>query len=493
MPSSDYLRTTYRNVSSAIMLLLIVTLTGCATPSPEVSEDFEANWATKHYSAKAYLIPSAPEAFVRRVDLIRNAETSIDITYFSWDKDALGLILLNELKKAADRGVQVRLALDDLLVFNEQWLADIDAHHNIQIRIFNPFNSRKMGWLGRATDFQLNQDKLDNRLHEKYFNVDHHTLLLGGRNIGNEYFGYSQKANFYDLDVIFKGNVINAFADNYESLWQSGNLIPISQLIMIKEPGNYSHFNKEYEHSLYYDTDIIADILYHLEHLTDINYLPVTVTPVFDSIKKLDDNKPYFRSRVKHLIKAELDNAQHATISSPYMVPTNGKFEILEQLTNQGANVQVVTNSSASNDSGFIPAYYEKHRETLLSMGINIFEYKDQARNSDHYYHTDTYYHNKTIILDNKVSYIGSSNFDPRSDFLNLELGLIVYSEDFATQLHHYLFKERDSLYWQVTRDSENNTLWLSEDHIYDSNPNYSHWHAFPDWVIRKMDGESEL
>lgn len=491
------LKTMFNNFCRPLLfwptLFAAMLLTGCATPYPKVDPDFQADWQSPNYQAQAYLIPSAPEALARRIDLIRNAKTFIDITYFSWDGDTVGLMLLDELKQAADRGVQVRLALDDLLVFNETWLAELDGHRNIQIRIFNPFNSRGMGWIGRAADFQINQEQLDNRLHEKYFNIDHQYMILGGRNIGDEYFGYSHEANFYDLDVIFKGNVIESFANNYETLWKSEALAPIAQLIEVKTLGDYTDFVKAYTKASDKNPQIIENVQLNLAKLPEAEFVDVQVKPVFDSLAKLNDGLPYFRTRVERTLKNEIDGAKNAIISTPYIVPTDGEFMVIEALTKNGADVTLVTNSSASNDSLFIPAYYEKHRETLLDMGVDIYEYKDQAKNSDFFYHADSYYHNKTVVLDNKVSYIGSSNFDPRSDFLNIELGLVVYSEKFAEQVQHYLMREKDHIYWHVSRDEDGETQWQSGTEIQKSTPNYGAWHKLPDAIFRAMDGESEL
>ncbi|MGZ9899341.1 phospholipase D family protein [Shewanella gaetbuli] len=475
------------------LVTIIFVLTGCASPSPTVPEEFEANYQTSQFEAKAYLIPTAPEAFARRVELVRKAQSTIDMTYFSWNGDTLGLMLVDELKQAADRGVKIRLTLDDLLVFNEKWLADLDAHSNVQVRIFNPFNSRKMGWVGRAADFQMHQDQLDNRLHEKYFNVDNQQLILGGRNIGDEYFGYSKDANFYDMDVLFQGAVIAPFADNYEVIWQSDVVTPIAELISIKQPQEYINLNKAYAKAKKQQPEIIADIEQTIALMPTVEFIDVTVTPVFDSLQKLQNSLPYFRQRAEIAINKEIKTAKKAVISTPYVVPTNGEFVVLDKLTRNGAKVQLITNSSASNDSLFIPAYYEKHRQTLLDMGIELYEYKDEAKNDDHFYHAATYYHNKTIILDDKLSYIGSSNFDPRSDFLNVEFGLFVHSEAFAAKVEDYLFSQKESLYWHVSRNKDGDIEWQSGDEVQDSNPNYGGWHKPIDWIFTKMDGESEL
>ncbi|EIV1851974.1 phospholipase D family protein [Vibrio vulnificus] len=480
---------------NALRALLIFTfstlLVGCAQPYPEVEPDFEANWQTTQHQADVYLIPTAPEAFARRVELVRNAQQSIDMTYFSWESDTLGLMLLNELKHAADRGVQVRLTLDDLLVFNEKWLADLSAHNNIQIRLFNPFDSRKSGWIGRAINFSTHQQRLDNRLHEKYFNVDHQWMILGGRNIGNDYFGYSRKANFFDMEVLFKGNIIQAFDQNYQQLWHSKHVTPIENIVKVNP--NYSAFAKAVNKEEIDRNIILAEVEKQVKQLTSPNFITAQVTPVFDSLKKLENNKPYFRKRAERQVWQQITTANKAVISTPYVVPGNNGFAFIDTLMKQNTDVTLMTNSSASNDSGFIPAYYEEHRQTLLDKGVHILEYKNKAKNDDHYFHADTYYHNKTVILDDRLTYIGSSNFDPRSDFLNVEFGVLIQSETFAEHVMHYLTRQQDELFWRVSRDEQGQTQWQSMNETHTKNPNYGGWHKAPNWIFKQLNGEFEL
>ncbi|EGQ8502998.1 phospholipase D family protein [Vibrio parahaemolyticus] len=480
---------------NALRALLIFTfstlLVGCAQPYPEVEPDFEANWQTTQHQADVYLIPTAPEAFARRVELVRNAQKSIDMTYFSWESDTLGLMLLSELKQAADRGVQVRLTLDDLLVFNEKWLADLTTHDNIQIRLFNPFDSRKSGWIGRAVNFSTHQQGLDHRLHEKYFNVDHQWMILGGRNIGNDYFGYNRKANFFDMDVLFKGNIIQAFDQNYQQLWDSKHVTPIENIVKVSP--NYSAFAKAVNKGEKDKNIILAEVEKQVKQLTRPNFITAHVTPVFDSLNKLENNKPYFRKRTEHQVWQQIAIASKAVISTPYVVPSDGEFAFIDTLMEQKSDITLMTNSSASNDSGFIPAYYEEHRQTLLDKGVHILEYKNQAKNDDHYFHADTYYHNKTVILDDRLTYIGSSNFDPRSDFLNVEFGVLVQSEAFAEHVMHYLTRQQDELFWRVSRDGQGQPQWQSMNEIHTKSPNYGGWHKAPNWIFKQLNGEFEL
>ncbi|MDW1852373.1 phospholipase D family protein [Vibrio sp. Vb0888] len=482
----------FPNAIRALLLFIFgALLVGCAQPYPQVEPDFEANWQTTQHQAEVYLIPTAPEAFARRVELVRNAQQSIDMTYFSWESDTLGLMLLNELKQAADRGVQVRLTLDDLLIFNEKWLADLSAHDNIQIRLFNPFDSRKSGWIGRVVNFSTHQQRLDNRLHEKYFNVDHQWMILGGRNIGDDYFGYSRKANFFDKDVLFKGSIIRAFAQNYQQLWDSEHVTPIENIVNVTP--NYSAFTKALNKGEKDKSIILAEVEKQVKKLTSPDFIAAQVTPVFDSLDKLENNKPYFRKRAEHQVWQQTTTASKAVISTPYVVPSDGEFAFIDTLVEQKADITLMTNSSASNDSGFIPAYYEKHRQTLLDKGVHILEYKNQAKNDDHYFHADTYYHNKTVILDDRLTYIGSSNFDPRSDFLNVEFGVLVQSEAFAEHVMHYLTRQKDELFWRVSRDGQGQTQWQSMNETHTKNPNYGVWHKAPNWIFKKLNGEFEL
>ncbi|WP_391090825.1 phospholipase D-like domain-containing protein [Vibrio sp. NH-UV-68] len=473
-------------------LVCVALVAGCAQPYPKVEPDFESNWQPQRYQAEVALLASAPEAFAKRIQLVRQAQSSIDMTYFDWEQDTLGVLLLSEIKFAANRGVKVRLTLDDLMVFDAKWLAELDSHDNIEIRIFNPFDSRKSGWLGRAIDFSSHQNRLDNRLHEKYFNVDHTHMILGGRNIGSDYFGYNKHANFFDLDVLFKGEVIVAFDANYQNLWNSTHVTPIRELIEVEENHQYVDFYTTMAKVNKDNKQVIKNVYTHVANLKQPDFIQTEVTPVFDSLQKLENNKPYFRTRAERSINKELRSANKVVISTPYIVPTQGKFTVIEKLREQGTDVTLLTNSSASNDSGFIPAYYEQHRITLLEKGVNLYEYKDTALNEDHFYHGDTYYHNKALIIDDKLSFIGSSNFDPRSDFLNLEFGLFIHSEAFAAQLEEYLFGDK-ALFWDVTLDDQGNPIWSSGNESTADNPNYGAWHEITDRIFRKMDGEFEL
>ncbi|MGC9461974.1 phospholipase D-like domain-containing protein, partial [Vibrio genomosp. F10] len=301
----------------------------------------------------------------------------------------------------------------------------------------------------------------------------------------------SRKANFFDMDVLFKGSIIQAFDQNYQQLWNSKHVTPIENIVKVNP--NYSAFAKAVNKGEKDKNIILAEVEKQVKQLTSPDLITAQVTPVFDSLNKLANNKPYFRKRAEHQVWQQLATANKAVISTPYVVPSDGKFAFIDTLMEQKADITLMTNSSASNDSGFIPAYYEEHRQTLLDKGVHILEYKNQAKNDDHYFHSDTYYHNKTVILDDRLTYIGSSNFDPRSDFLNVELGVLIQSEAFAEHVMHYLTRQQDELFWQVSRDGQGQTQWQSMNETHTKNPNYGGWHKAPNWIFKQLNGEFEL
>jgi putative cardiolipin synthase len=269
--------------------------------------------------------------------------------------------------------------------------------------------------------------------------------------------------------------------------------VPIQERIQIQETEQYQAFTKALNKGEKNKALITSEVERQIKSLNQPKFISASVTPVFDSLEKLNDNKPYFRQRTEHLMKQKVATPTKAIISTPYMVPSDNQFVFVDALRENQAEVTLLTNSSASNDSGFVPAYYEKHRETLLDKGVSIYEYKSQAINDDHYFHVDTYYHNKTVILDDRFTYIGSSNFDPRSDFLNVEFGVLIDNEEFAKQVTHYLTRQKEELFWEVSRAQSGETTWVSGEQKQTKNPDYSSWNKLPDWLFRKINGEFEL
>ncbi|MFA0442675.1 phosphatidylserine/phosphatidylglycerophosphate/cardiolipin synthase family protein [Vibrio sp. 10N.222.51.C12] len=486
---SSILQKTNRQLITVLFLFALIS--GCATHQPQIDSNFESDWQYQTFHGEVSLISSAPQAFAQRLALVRAAQKSIDIEYFSWAKDVSGLMLMDALTQAAKRGVKVRIILDDLLIFNETWLASANQTPNLDLRIFNPFKSRKTNWLGRSFDYQSNKAQLNHRLHEKYFNIDGEVLILGGRNIGDDYFSFKSKNNFFDLDTLIKGQVINPFEENFLALWENDLVTPIEALITSKKQ-NSDELTQAVAKSVEQNQALVTRIESEVNALDDAIYVPAKITPIFDSVDKVGTSMPYFKKRLEHFVYRYPSKKEELIISTPYLIPHNDGFKVIPDFINHGADVTLFTNSAASNDSPFVPAYYAQHRQGLLDLGVNIYEYDTDATHRNNYHSASGHFHNKAFILDSILSYVGSSNFDPRSDFLNLEFGIVIESEAFAEQLKRYLFSEDHSYYWHVQQD-KNDTSWESDTQKITKEPGTTLLSPVSNALFRSLNIESEL
>ncbi|MBC7002073.1 phospholipase D family protein [Photobacterium sp. BZF1] len=447
-----------------LCILVPSLLIGCSA-KPEQWLNKESMSLPTAYQGEVFLIPEAPQALAYRIQAVRNAERYIEVEYFSWNADASGMTLWNELLAAAKRGVKVSVIVDDLLIFDEKWLVDIDRHPNLSIKLFNPFNARKMGWLTRAADFEMHRERLNHRLHEKYFNVDGQLMVLGGRNIGDDYFGFSPDANFFDLDVLVKGEVISAYEENFDQLWVSELVVPVRAVIAYSAKRHDGSFAAAYQQNIANNQMIVESIERKLELLPDPKYIEADLFPMFDSKRKRSDSQSYLRKRIEHFANINEWPQKELVLSTPYMIQSQEHDSMFSALVERDVDVTVLTNSVASNDSPFAAAYYQTYRLALLDLGIKVFEYDSHSLHSSNYFNSHGYYHNKAFIADNRISFIGSSNFDPRSDMTNLELGLLVESDEFARDLKMYLQAGNPDKFWQVGRHQDD-LVWSKQNEI---------------------------
>ncbi|SHH24147.1 phospholipase D-like domain-containing protein [Ferrimonas marina] len=474
-----------------LVMLLLGVLSGCGSMLPDRVADLDPLWQPQTVAGEVYLVPTAGEALAHRIQAVREAEQHVDLIYFTWNKDLTGAYLYHELLLAAERGVSVRVLLDDLLEFEDPWLVELDRHANIEIRIFNPFHARKGGWMARAFDFQRNKKTLNHRLHQKYFRVDDNGFMVGGRNIGDDYFGYSEAANFFDLDTMVKGPAQAQFDANFTQVWHHPHSRPVAEVMSV-EPKD-DQFRTEFEALKQAKPELAATIEASVTDLAAPEFVEASVTPIFDDLRKVEDAQPYFRDRVERFLILQDRPAKHALVSTPYMLPTHDEFEGVVNFIERDASVTLLTNSLASNDSAFVGAYYNKYRKPLLEMGLEIYEYDNQAEHSDYAVSSNTFYHNKAMVLDGQMSYVGSSNFDPRSDHLNLELGLMIDSPEFAQVLEDYLLESQRHNYWHATLNDKGKVRWQKGEQRVKHNPNTNAFHALPDWFFRTLNFKSEL
>lgn len=390
-----------------------------------------------------YSLSRGREAFAARRRLVQEAERSIDAQYYMWHADLTGRLLLRDILSAADRGVRVRLLIDDnTTAGTDGLLAAVNAHPLVEIRLFNPFMLRKIRLLNLLFDFR----RLNRRMHNKSFTVDNQASIVGGRNIGDEYFSVAQGMQFADMDVLLAGAVVADLSKDFDRYWASNSAFPAEQIIGKPTAADLSALRSTL------DELAASEIGLHFKELADdvpIAALPLEAPASLEWVKAElfsdDPSKGVGEIPRKKLLVTGLSRALGETqrsldVATAYFVP--GKFGVgyLSRICKAGRTVRVLTNSLASNDVIPVHAGYARYRKKLLRCGVSIFELKPgvaeqiakatgrKARLRAKFGASSSSLHAKIFVIDSARVFIGSFNFDPRSLYLNCEMGILIES-----------------------------------------------------------------
>lgn len=416
-------------------------------------------------------LANARDSFAVRVLFARMAKHTLDVQYYIWHKDTTGLLLLNELLSAARRGVHVRLLLDDNGIAGlDAYLSALNEHPNIEVRLFNPFAQRRHKWLGYLTDFS----RANRRMHNKAFVMDNRMAIIGGRNIGDEYFAATHDVLFADLDMMIAGDVIKELSASFNRYWTSQPACPIEQIIRQRGTDALNQLNEavqgifsrpDAEIKAYLDT-LQKSVLIHqmMTNTLDLEWTHVRMVcddPV-KSLGKADDNKLVITQ-----LQSIFENAKRSiTLVSPYFVPTATGTHTLRKLADQGLQIRILTNSHGATDVLPVHAGYNKWRKKLLKSNINLYEMK---RLADIEYHqrigrlgsSGSSLHAKTFAVDGERIFVGSFNFDPRSAKLNTELGFIIDSSTLSSQLDSLFNRVIPNAAYEVQINAAGRLSWL--------------------------------
>jgi putative cardiolipin synthase len=458
----DDLRKSSRLVMAALALLCVLLLAGCASlpenyPREEswkldaggtpLARAFDARAADHAGQSGAYPLGQGIEALAARVALARAAEISLDVQYYIWHSDQSGRLLIKELLDAADRGVRVRLLLDDIGVGRADDAAFLllDSHPNVSVSLFNPIASRDSRTLGLLAD----PLRLNHRMHNKSMTADSTVTVVGGRNIGDEYFALSDLANFADLDVLAIGPVADQVSDAFDIFWNSSATYPISAFHPEgASRKDYAAAREQLNSSVtetgapYYEAMSSTPLGMHLQS-RDLPFYWGTMVALHDVPEKSQgakDTEVLLEQLGNLLGQAQSD----LLIVSPYFVPGKEGTAALVAAVRRGVHVRVVTNSLASTDVGAVHAGYKKSRRKLLEGGVELFELKPTveadtkaAGRLSFRGSSAASLHAKTFVIDRQRVFIGSMNLDPRSVELNTEIGILIDSPDLARQLEN--------------------------------------------------------
>ncbi|WP_114240683.1 phospholipase D family protein [Dyella sp. C9] len=424
------------------------------------------------------LISDSGDALLARIALADRAVHSLDLQYYMFNSDSTGELLAQRLLAAADRGVRVRLLLDDLHVAgNDDVLRILDGHRNIQVRLFNPFLERDASLWGMGKQFAGDFSRLNRRMHNKAFIADGAMAIVGGRNIGDEYFDANSELNFRDLDVLAIGPVVAQVGEVFDRYWNSPQSFPIAAFHHhVPGPGEVEKLRtsmaanaRQFSQSGYAQNLVtrIGDIGHEAP---DTEWIWGATTYLADDPDKSD---PQADSKDLHMapaLRAWLDGAKHRlTLITPYFVPGTKGVAYLQGMRDRGVEVSVLTNSLASTDAGDVYVAYASYRVPLLKMGVHLYELKPDAHRSgggSHFFGSSSgsnSLHAKAIVVDDAHAFVGSMNLDPRSRDLNTEDGVIVESPALAKALlvifadaikpvHSYqvLLDPSGGMYWEA-------------------------------------------
>lgn len=450
-----------------LWLCLVVFATGCTTirknhPKPvtralPASSDtvLGARYAEslkKHPGESGfYLLRSGYEAFLARACLAESAQRSIDVQYYIVHGDQTGKLLIQCLLKAADRGVRVRLLVDDHHTGGRDLeMAALDAHPNFQVRIFNPYSARQLVLVSRPVDFLLHPSRLNRRMHNKVFAVDNQVAIVGGRNLGDEYFDASRDLEFHDLDLMAVGPITQKISASFDDYWNSPWAVPIGALRSSKTTATEYWDNRrdlDDHWQVNQSTEYVAGIKdAHFSKLLQKNTLPLiwAKAELFcDPPRKIAGQGPdSFDLLMGSKLRPTLASTHESLdIIAPYFVAGDATMDLINTLRSRGVRVRILSNSLGSTDCPIIHVGYIRYRKALVMAGVEMYEFKPDAKSIPPKHHRAasrsvwTSMHAKAFVFDRRTVFVGSLNVTQRSMRLNTEMGLIVDSPDLAQQV----------------------------------------------------------
>jgi putative cardiolipin synthase len=438
------------------MLLLLTCLSCMAAPdsSGMSLKNLTTSLGADHPGQSgAYVFEKGEESLMARAWLTDHAVRTIDVQYFIWSTDNIGILAAEALLRAADRGVKVRVIVDDLLIdAPDTIMIALNDHENIQIRIYNPKHSVGTSKLQRLLNVALQFRSVNQRMHDKTFTVDGVASITGGRNMADEYFDYDHRYNFRDRDILLLGPVVQTVEDNFTAFWQSAFVLPVEQLLSSVAPAITDRQREE----IY--ADLHAYALNPLNFSAEVRGRLDKLHLRFDDLrqalswghinfihdipgKNLSTGLSGSSDATEALIKALSEARETVTIQSPYLIMPEGGIEFFRKLIARGVKVRISTNSLASTDNLQAFSGYLKQRKDILKAGIEVFEYKpDPAIQLDLIERYEALkkglptfaIHAKSMVIDHQLVFIGTFNLDPRSAHLNTEVGVLIRSPDLA-------------------------------------------------------------
>ncbi len=483
---------------------LILTLAGCATipknfqqvPSTayqypertELGQFFASSTEQRTGKSGFLLLNEGKVAILARIALADMAEKTIDMQYYIWEDDASGWLLMERAMRAAQRGVRVRILVDDITLSGRDFkmAAALNAHFpNMEFRLYNPFSRRYRLRILRAFELIGNVSRLNHRMHNKIFAVDNQVAIVGGRNIGDTYFGADHKINYRDFDLFMAGPIAAKVSTSFDTYWNSKWAVPLEAFKEIKPSQkdidrakkrlkeNTAKFEKVYPYQLDVSRQEIVKRLREIRG--ELIWAKAEV--LYDSPDKGRTTEQ--QSGVPERLAKLAREVQHdLLIESLYFIPSKLMLKRMGEMTGRGVNVRFLTNSLASTDVTIVQAAYAKYRDTLLNSGVRLYELRPDAESrklhvANQNSSSKLSLHAKVVVFDKEKVFVGTLNLDPRSIVLNTEVGILVHSPELALKIIEDLevdFQAQNSWRLELERDAiqgvdeeEVYLVWITE------------------------------
>ena len=509
-----------------VLFSTCLMLVGCATTIPrdhertpstaladlgstELGRFFESEIDAHPGQSGMVLLTTGEWGFRARAGLANQAEKTIDVQYYIWEVDTAGIILAERILRAADRGVRVRMLLDHVTTKKTDFkFARMDFHPNIEIRVFNPFANRRF----RTFEFLFSLERLNHRMHNKAFIVDNAIAIVGGRNIGDNYFGVHAAANFRDLDLTTVGPVVQDVSRSFDTYWNSEYAVPISAVTGERMSAEAFHESKEEVYrwvegveGFPYPIDTTSDVVMaKIEDVRD-DFIWATARAMYDEPDKLATKE---EELADYLLDQASEKEHEVVVEAAYVILGPDGVERARINNERGIRQRLLTNSLATNDVAAAHAGYAKYRRDILSNGVELYELRPDASSVRNNWsvlagRSQASLHTKASVIDRELVTIGSFNIDPRSFALNTEIVVLVESPELAGQVLDYMEQgtlPENSYRVMLEKDEETGAerlVWITEtdgkEVRYYSEPEVGLWRRFSSWFMGLLPIEEHL
>lgn len=450
-------------------------------------------------AAESLVVPlrRPADALVARLALITNAKRSLNLQYYLWDSDAVGYLYLSRLLEAADRGVAVRLLVDDLkLRSRTRAIASLCLHPNFEIKLFNPFRNRSNA-VAEGIEFTRRFAKLDQRMHNKLFVADDERAVFGGRNIATEHFGLSENYNFIDFDIELQGPDVTNLSNVFESYWQHPMSVSGTNIDPSVEEADLVATRSMVEREYRRNEPLLATALaeedgWAAHAASEARAVqPGAITVASDLPGTQDENEP---TQVHEALRAAAAKAREDVILvTPFFVPSQLYVDFYKETVDRGVRMRILTNSLASNPGTISNSGLNPKRRDVVEAGVELHELRTDAALKPEWeippvVSTYLALHAKLYVIDRRVTFVGSLNLDPRSKFLNTEMGVLIDEANLAaTAAESILPLLEPENSWRVDVGSDGALHWTAGATTLDRQPARGRGQRTLDWIFTHL------